>query len=298
MNKNKIIDLVFQTGAFHYDEEHKIEIEHIGYENHFIDFNALTLHSHAFDEVARAVGEEINKADIEYDIVGGVPYIGAIFGYEIAKYLENPFFAVSPDAYWEKALPNKKLEFILLDDVSASGESLINSTKEIREKGHDVHHAFTFYDKNLWAKEKLKLIDVDLHSLFDLDTFLEIAVEEKYLGPEEVENIKAFNNKKRDRLKFSPKEFLESIESEKHKSEKAAELRREVNLKIKRDLEGKTNYSTAHPKDVHVPFRSFQELIAGLITPQEFEEKYHDHLSICKFCRESFEDCIEIGEMS
>lgn len=293
MRKDKAVDLIFRAGVFYYDEEHKIETEHIGYENHFIDFNALAFHSEFLDETAKIMEEEIKNTDIRYDAVGGVPYTGAIFGYQVAKYLGKPYFTIDSNAHWEKALPDKKLEFILIDDVSASGGSLINSAKEVRKRGHDTHHAFTFYDKDLWAREKLKLFGVELHPLFELDSFLSMAVDKNYLTKEQVKNIRSFNNKKRDGLKFSPEKFLENMEYEKRVREKAAELRRELILKNKRDLGGLED-SRTHPKNIHVPFQDFQGLRAGIITPQEFEEYYKNHLNTCKFCRETFEDCITV----
>ena len=74
-------------------------------------------------------------------------------------------------AWVEGLLPPEGTKVTVLEDVVTTGESAISAAKRLRDAGYEVERVITIIDRNEGGKESMKLVGLDLISLYTLKDF-------------------------------------------------------------------------------------------------------------------------------
>ena len=74
-------------------------------------------------------------------------------------------------AWIEGLLPPEGTKVTVLEDVVTTGESAISAAKRLRDAGYEVERVITIIDRNEGGKESMKLVGLDLISLYTLKDF-------------------------------------------------------------------------------------------------------------------------------
>ena len=76
-------------------------------------------------------------------------------------------------AWIEGLLPPEGTKVTVLEDVVTTGDSAISAAKRLRDAGYEVERVITIIDRNEGGKEAMKLVGLDLISLYTLKDFHE-----------------------------------------------------------------------------------------------------------------------------
>ena len=76
-------------------------------------------------------------------------------------------------AWIEGLLPPEGTKVTVLEDVVTTGDSAISAAKRLREAGYEVERVIAIIDRNEGGKEAMKLVGLDLISLYTLKDFHE-----------------------------------------------------------------------------------------------------------------------------
>ena len=76
-------------------------------------------------------------------------------------------------AWIEGLLPPEGTKVTVLEDVVTTGDSSITAAKRLREAGYEVERVITVVDRNEGGKEAMKLVGLELISLYTLKDFHE-----------------------------------------------------------------------------------------------------------------------------
>ena len=191
--ERSFIRLLFDEKMFRFDPDARIHTENIGPENHYID-PCAPLERGRFQVFRRAcqyAAKAIEARRLDQDAVIGVPNKGTMVALEIARLLDVPCYS-----YPEVAASNWHVgdeKYLVIDDVSASGQSLAKQIKRMKESGARVVGAFTFYDKQLGAAGILAGLNVPLYCLTTFENLLTFGREDGYLTDEQVEKIRTWH---------------------------------------------------------------------------------------------------------
>ncbi len=74
-------------------------------------------------------------------------------------------------AWIEGLLPPEGTKVTVLEDVVTTGDSSITAAKRLREAGYEVERVITVVDRNEGGKEAMKLVGLELISLYTLKDF-------------------------------------------------------------------------------------------------------------------------------
>ena len=74
-------------------------------------------------------------------------------------------------AWIEGLLPPEGTKVTVLEDVVTTGDSAISAAKRLRDAGYEVERVITIIDRNEGGKESMKLVGLDLISLYTLKDF-------------------------------------------------------------------------------------------------------------------------------
>ena len=74
-------------------------------------------------------------------------------------------------AWIEGLLPPEGTKVTVLEDVVTTGDSAISAAKRLRDAGYEVERVITIIDRKEGGKESMKLVGLDLISLYTLKDF-------------------------------------------------------------------------------------------------------------------------------
>ena len=74
-------------------------------------------------------------------------------------------------AWIEGLLPPEGTKVTVLEDVVTTGDSAISAAKRLRDAGYEVERVITIIDRNEGGKESMKLVGLELISLYTLKDF-------------------------------------------------------------------------------------------------------------------------------
>lgn len=87
--------------------------------------------------------------------------------------------------------PGQKV--VVIEDLISTGGSCIDVVEALREAGAEVLGVISIFTYGMKkGLERLAAADVENHSLSNFDTLVEVAAEENYIAPEDVERLRAF----------------------------------------------------------------------------------------------------------
>ena len=87
--------------------------------------------------------------------------------------------------------PGQKV--VVIEDLISTGGSCIDVVEALREAGAEVLGVISIFTYGMKkGLERLAAANVENHSLSNFDTLVEVAAEEKYIAPEDVERLRLF----------------------------------------------------------------------------------------------------------
>ncbi|MCK5281959.1 MAG: orotate phosphoribosyltransferase [Nanoarchaeota archaeon] len=82
------------------------------------------------------------------------------------------------------------LPVIIVEDHITTAGSLADEVKELRKEGAEVKYAFSIFTYNLQkAKDAIKDMDIQLFSLCDIDTLLDVAVQDGQINLQQKDEV-------------------------------------------------------------------------------------------------------------
>ena len=105
-------------------------------------------------------------------LVSGVSLVSALDSRIInGLIIRNDAKGHGPKAWVEGLLPPEGTKVTVLEDVVTTGDSAISAAKRLRDAGYEVERVITIIDRNEGGKESMKLVGLDLISLYTLKDF-------------------------------------------------------------------------------------------------------------------------------
>ena len=153
----------------------------------------------ARDLVEKSIAEKVKEYYPEAEVLMGTSTAGIAHAAIAAHILGMPMGYVRGSAKDHgrnnriegRLEPGQKV--VVIEDLISTGGSCIDVVEALREAGAEVlgvTSIFTYGMKK--GLERLAAANVENHSLSNFDTLVEVAAEEKYIAPEDVERLRLF----------------------------------------------------------------------------------------------------------
>lgn len=149
------------------------------------------------EELANLIAQKVSQ---DYLVVG-VATAGIAHGALVAHLLNKSFCYVRSDKKSHGRQNQVEGHFsagqnaIMVEDLVNQGGSLVQAVEGVREAGLLVNDCFCLVDyQMLAADKKLQEAKLKLHSLTDFDSILNAAVARKMIGPNEVDELRRWQN--------------------------------------------------------------------------------------------------------
>lgn len=191
MSKNnlieKIIDnkiLIISTSL---DEDNWILLKNETRTPFFLDTSKFQ----SFPEIAEVVNsylvEIIQKNNLVFDKILGLPYGGLLFSYGVASTLKIPSLSIRKEGVKNYSTSGEVLGFytsgdrvLLIEDATVTAHTAIEFIQKLRKKGLIVNDIITIVDTGSFAVRNLEKEGVRLHSLFTWKELYEHFVNSHY----------------------------------------------------------------------------------------------------------------------
>ncbi|NNJ87812.1 MAG: orotate phosphoribosyltransferase [Eudoraea sp.] len=144
------------------------------------------------EEIAKQVEELYGKPDIIAGVATGAIGIGVL----VAEYLGLPFIYVRPEAKSHgrqnqiEGLLEKDQTVVVIEDLISTGRSSLNAVDALAANGAKIKgmiaiftYGFDIASKNFENKE------IDLHTLSDFETLIQLASETNYVKEEQLHTL-------------------------------------------------------------------------------------------------------------
>ncbi|WP_297762647.1 orotate phosphoribosyltransferase [uncultured Muriicola sp.] len=144
------------------------------------------------EEIAKQVEELYGKPDIIAGVATGAIGIGVL----VAEYLGLPFIYVRPEAKSHgrqnqiEGLLEKDQTVVVIEDLISTGKSSLNAVEALANDGAKIKgmiaiftYGFDIASKNFEKKE------IDLHTLSDFETLIQLASETNYIKEEQLHTL-------------------------------------------------------------------------------------------------------------
>ncbi len=144
------------------------------------------------EEIAKQVEELYGKPDIIAGVATGAIGIGVL----VAEYLGLPFIYVRPEAKSHgrqnqiEGLLQKDQTVVVIEDLISTGKSSLNAVEALANDGAKIKgmiaiftYGFDIALKNFEKKE------IDLHTLSDFETLIQLASETNYVKEEQLHTL-------------------------------------------------------------------------------------------------------------
>ena len=93
----------------------------------------------------------------------------------------------------------KGQKVVVIEDLISTGDSCIEVVKALREAGAEVLGIASIFTYGMQTGlDHLREAEVRNHSLSNFDTLVEVAAEQGYIRPEDIERLRAFRANPRD----------------------------------------------------------------------------------------------------
>jgi len=160
--------------------------------------NRVTL---SFPPIRNYIREEFSKhIEKEYgkpDVIAGVA-TGAIgIGMLVAEYMGLPFVYVRPEPKKHgrqnqvEGFLQKGQNVVVIEDLISTGKSSLMAVEALKEAGANVKGMVAIFTYGFdLAVENFKAANVNLHTLGNYDTLLELAVSKQYITETEQQTLK------------------------------------------------------------------------------------------------------------
>ena len=176
--KKELCDILVRTGALKFGmftlEDNKLS-------PYYVDLRVIPSFPEAFAKVEKLYVEvstkDLNLKDV--DRIAGIPTAGIPFAVILASSLKKPFLYVRREAARGRG---RKVEGILnpgdvvllVDDLIATGGTMLKATNAIRSEGGLVKDVLTLVDRQEGGRAALENQEVKLHNLILISEAAEI----------------------------------------------------------------------------------------------------------------------------
>jgi len=150
--------------------------------------------------VIQAFLDVIDEEHIDYDVIAGTATAGIPHAAWVADRLNAPMVYIRSKAkeHGKKSRIEGLLEegahTVIIEDLISTGGSSVSAGEAVREEGGVVSHCvaiFTYQMKK--AEEKFAESKIQLHTLTNFTTLVDVASKNGYIEPADVEKILAWN---------------------------------------------------------------------------------------------------------
>ncbi|MDE6391855.1 MAG: orotate phosphoribosyltransferase [Muribaculaceae bacterium] len=162
--------------------------------------NRLILTSpEARDLVEKSIAEKVKEYYPEAEVLMGTSTAGIAHAAIAAHILGMPMGYVRGSAKDHgrnnriegRLEPGQKV--VVIEDLISTGGSCIDVVEALREAGAEVLGVVSIFTYGMKkGLERLAAANVENHSLSNFDTLVEVAAEEKYIAPEDVDRLRRF----------------------------------------------------------------------------------------------------------
>ena len=162
--------------------------------------NRLILTSpEARDIVEKSIAEKVKEHYPEAEVLMGTSTAGIAHAAIAAHILGMPMGYVRGSAKDHgrnnriegRLEPGQKV--VVIEDLISTGGSCIDVVEALREAGAEVLGVVSIFTYGMKkGLERLAAANVENHSLSNFDTLVEVAAEEKYIAPEDVDRLRRF----------------------------------------------------------------------------------------------------------
>ncbi len=162
--------------------------------------NRLILTSpEARDLVEKSIAEKVKEHYPEAEVLMGTSTAGIAHAAIAAHILGMPMGYVRGSAKDHgrnnriegRLEPGQKV--VVIEDLISTGGSCIDVVEALREAGAEVLGVVSIFTYGMKkGLERLAAANVENHSLSNFDTLVEVAAEEKYIAPEDVDRLRRF----------------------------------------------------------------------------------------------------------
>ena len=142
--------------------------------------------------IAEGMKAIIEKEGVQVDTVAGVATAGIPHATSLANLIKLPLIYVrsSPKEHGMKNQVEGILKsgqaVVVVEDLISTGGSVIKAVEAVREAGGVVEHCLGIFSYGFpEAKERFEKSQCQLHTLFNLDSLLQLAIKEGYIASEE-----------------------------------------------------------------------------------------------------------------
>jgi len=171
-NKNELIKLLKDNKVVKYG---KFTLSSGKESDYYVDMKRAITDPVILSKVAELISEKINQKDIDKiagPALGAIPIVTAV---SIVSSIPMLMIRKEKKGYGTSELIEGDLKpgdkVIVLEDVTTTGNSLINAVKAVLDSGGLVSKAFVIVDRNEGAINNLKREGVDLEPLVFLEDF-------------------------------------------------------------------------------------------------------------------------------
>jgi len=172
-NKNELIKLLKVNHVVKYG---KFTLSSGKESDYYVDMKRAITDPEILLKVAEIISEKIDEHEIDRiagPALGAIPIVTAV---SIVAHIPMLMIRKSKKDYGTSELiegdMNKGDSVIVLEDVTTTGNSLINAVKAVSENGGLVKKAYVIVDRNEGAIDNLKKEGVDLEPLVTVKDFM------------------------------------------------------------------------------------------------------------------------------
>ena len=144
------------------------------------------------EEIAKQVEDLYGKPDIIAGVATGAIGIGVL----VAEYLGLPFIYVRPEAKSHgrqnqiEGLLEKDQTVVVIEDLISTGNSSLNAVDALASSGAKIKGMIAIFTYGFQlATENFKKKGIDLHTLSDFETLIQLASETNYIKEEQLHTL-------------------------------------------------------------------------------------------------------------
>lgn len=173
INKNELIKLLKENQVVKYG---KFTLSSGKESNYYVDMKRAITDPEILLKVAEIISDKMDNLEVDKiagPTLGAIPVVTAV---SIVSSIPMLMIRKAKKEYGTSELIEGDLlegdKVIVLEDVTTTGNSLINAVKAISENGGIVEKAFVIVDRNEGAIDNLKREGIDLKPIVSVNDFM------------------------------------------------------------------------------------------------------------------------------
>ena len=172
-NKKELIKLLKDNNVVKYG---KFTLSSGKESSYYVDMKRAIMDPMILTKVAEIISEKINNSEVDKvagPALGAIPVVTAV---SMVSSIPMLMIRKAKKDYGTSELIEGDLEngdmVIVLEDVTTTGNSLINAVKAVMENGGIVEKAYVIVDRNEGAIDNLKKEGIDLEPIVSVNDFM------------------------------------------------------------------------------------------------------------------------------